>query len=79
MDETYLFRVWDFLIIYGWKFFRYFVISILNLYKKNIFEEEQNKLTFYMKNILKNENFKEKFNKIIENTFELMNKDNDVK
>ena len=79
MDETYLFRVWDFLIIFGWKFFRYFVISILNFYKKNIFEEEQNKLTFYMKNILKNENFKENFNKIIKNTFELMDKDNNVK
>ena len=78
MDDTYLFRVWDFLIIYGWKFFKYFVISILNFYKKNIFEEEQNKLTFYMKNILKNEIFKENFNTIIENTFELINKDNNI-
>ena len=78
MNDKYLFIVWDFLIIYGWKFFRFFVISILNLYKKNIFQEEQNKLTFFMKNILKNDKFKEKFKTIIEKTFELMNKDKNI-
>ena len=76
MEERYLFIVWDFLIIYGWKFFRYFVVSILNIYKNNILEEEQNNLTFFMKNILKNEQFKVKFKDIINNSFILMNEDN---
>lgn len=78
MDDYYLFIVWDFLIIYGWKFFRYFVISVLNLYKKNIFEEEQNKLTFFMKNIFKNAIFQKEFKTIIKNTFDLINKDNNI-
>ena len=78
MDEKYLFIVWDFLIIYGWKFFRYFVVSILNIYKKNILEEEQNNLTFFMKKILRNEQFNIGFEEIINKAFELMNRDNNI-
>ena len=78
MEKKYLFIVWDFLIIYGWKFFRYFVVSVLNVYKKNILEEEQNNLTFFMKKVLKNERFKEEFEKIIDKVFELMNKENNI-
>ena len=76
MEEKYLFIVWDFLIIYGWKFFRNFVACVLNMYKKNIMEEKQNKLTFLMKNMLKNDKFKNTFQEIIDNTFELLQKDN---
>ena len=78
MDNKYLFIVWDFLIIYGWKFFIYFAVSILNIYKDNILEEEQDKLTFFMKNLLKNDKFEQKFQNIIDQTFDLINKDNDI-
>lgn len=78
MDDKYLFIVWDFLIIYGWKFFIYFAVSILNIYKDCILEEEQNKLTLFMKNLLKNDKFEQKFQIIIDQTFELINKDNDI-
>ena len=74
MEEKYLFIIWDFLIIYGWKFFRYFLVSILNTYKKNIMEERQNKL----KNLLKNNKFKQKFPEIINKTFELMLKNKEI-
>ena len=78
MDNRHLFIVWDFLIIYGWKFFIYFVFSVLNIYKESILEEEQNKLTFLMKNIFKNDLFEQKFQNIIEQTLELINKDKNI-
>ena len=78
MEEKYLFIMWDFLIIYGWKFFRYFIVSVLNAYKKNILEEEQNNLTFFMKKVLKSKQFKEQFEEIINKVFELMNKENNL-
>ena len=78
MEEQYLFIIWDFLIIYGWKFFMYFVVSILNIYKNNIMEEKQNKLTYLMKNLLKNDTFKQKFQEVINKTFELMLKDKEI-
>ena len=78
MDDKHLFIVWDFLIIYGWKFFIYFTISVLNIYKDCILEEEQHKLTYFMKNLFKNDKFEHKFQNIIEQTFELINKDNDI-
>ena len=76
MNNKHLFIVWDYLIIYGWKFFKYFVISILNIYKDSILEEEQNKLTYYMKNIFKTEKFEQKFQEAINQVFILMNNDN---
>ena len=78
MEEKYLFIIWDFLIIYGRKFFRYFLVSVLNTYKKNIMEEKQNKLTYFMKNLLRNDKFKQKFQEIINKTFELMIKDKEI-
>ena len=74
MENKYLFIIWDFLIIFGWKFFIYFIVSILNIYKDNILEEEQNKLTYFMKNILRNDIFTQKFKDILNKTFELMNR-----
>ena len=74
MESKYLFIIWDFLIIYGWKFFMCFIVSVLTLFKKEILSEEQNNLTFFMKNILRNQKFKEKFNFIVNKTIDLMNK-----
>ena len=51
-----------------------FIVSVLNLFKTEILNEQQNNLTFFMKNILKNQKFKEKFNFIVNKTIDLMNK-----
>ena len=75
MESKYLFIIWDFLIIFGWKFFMGFIVSVLNLYKKEILKVEQNSLNYFMKNILRNQKFKDKFNFIIEETFSYMNKE----
>jgi len=75
MESEYLFIIWDFLIIFGWKFFMCFIVSVLNLNKKEIIGEEQNNLTYFMKNILKNKKFKENFNNIIDKSFSLMEKE----
>jgi hypothetical protein len=42
-------------------------------------EERQNKLTYLMKNLLKNDTFKKKFQEVINKTFELMLKDKEIK
>ena len=55
-------------------FFMCFIVSVLNLFKTEILNEQQNNLTFFMKNILKNQKFKEKFNFIVNKTIDLMNK-----
>ena len=73
METKYLFIVWDFLIIFGWKFFSCFIVSVLDLFKNEILNEEQNKLNFLMKNILRNQKFKDKFRFIINKTFLLLN------
>ena len=78
MDNKHLFIIWDFLIIFGWKFFRCFTVSILNIYKDYILDEEQNKLTFFMKNILRNDIFEKNFQDILNKTFKLLNKDNEI-
>ena len=79
MESEYLFIIWDFLIIFGWKFFMCFIVSVLNLNKKEFIGEEQNNLTFFMKNILRNKKFKENFNNIIDKSFSLMEKEYNYK
>ena len=73
MESHYLFIMWDFLIIFGWKFFMCFCVSALNFFKKEIINEQQNNLTFFMKNIFRNEKFKGNFKQIINKSFDLLN------
>ena len=75
MESEYLFIIWDFLIIFGWKFLMCFIVSVLDLNKKEIIDEEQNNLTFFMKNILRNKKFNKNFNAIIDKSFSLMDKE----
>ena len=75
MESKYLFIIWDFLIIFGWKFFMGFIVSVLNLFKEEILNEEQNSLNFFMKNIFRIQKFKDKFNFIIDETFSFMEKE----
>ena len=79
MESKYLFIIWDFLIIFGWKFFMGFIVSVLNLSKKELLNVEQNNLNSFMKNILRNQKFKDNFNFIINETFSYMEKEKDNK
>ena len=69
MGKNHLSSIWDYMIIYGWKFFNCFIVAVLNLYENEILRAEPNQLMRLMKNILKNEDFGTNFAKIIENTF----------
>ena len=60
---------WDFMIIFGWKFFNYFVITVLNFYEKVIISSSQDELPFLMKNLLNSKQFDLDFKSIINETF----------
>lgn len=57
MKSNNLFICWNFMIIFGWKFFYSFVIQILIYYKSLIFKTDENRLSQLMKNLLKTQNF----------------------
>ena len=63
------------MIIFGWKFFNAFVISVLNKYKKIILNKQQNDLAIFMKNILKTKQFEIDFIELINNSMELISKE----
>ena len=56
-----------------------FIVSVLNLSKKELLNVEQNNLNSFMKNILRNQKFKDNFNFIINETFSYMEKEKDNK
>ena len=72
MDTKNLFIVWNFMIIYGWKFFYSLVIEILRFYKDTIFHTNENDLNHLMKNLLKDEKFSINLPNILKNTFNFM-------
>ena len=74
MNYKNLFIVWNFMIIFGWKFFYCFVIQILIYYKKVIFNADENELNQLMKNLLKDKKFNQDLPKIINNVFIFMEK-----
>ena len=74
MNYYNLFICWDFMIIFGWKFFYCFVIQILVYYKSLIFETNENSLSYLMKNLLKEKKFTQDLPKIINNTLDFMQK-----
>ena len=72
MDNEYLTIVWDFMCIFGWKFFKYFILNILILCENDILNSTQNNLTFIKKHIIRNENFKNNFHKLIKDTVQTL-------
>ena len=69
MERNNLLIVWCFLIIFGWKFFYFFIFNILIFFENDIKKINETKLSSMMKNLLKNEKFTNNFNLIIERTF----------
>ena len=74
MNYKNLFIVWNFMIIFGWKFFYCLVIQILIYYKKVIFNADENELNQLMKNLLKDKKFNLDLPKIINNALIFMEK-----
>jgi hypothetical protein len=69
MSNKNLMIIWDFMIIFGWKFFNYFIITILNFYENVIISCSQDELPFLMKNLLNSKQFDLDLKNIINETF----------
>ena len=67
------------MIIFGWDYFNCFVIAVLKKYEDEILKLPLYKLTFYMKNILKNQKFEEDFENIIKSSFTILLKEKNFK
>ena len=74
MNCSNLFVCWNFMIIFGWKFFYCFVIEILIFYKNEILNTKENDLSQLMKNLLKTQKFNNDMSKIINNALIFMQK-----
>lgn len=78
METKHLFYVWDYMIVFGWKFFKCFVVVVMMNFENDILNASQNNLTFIMKNMLKNEQFNSNFKLIIIKTIQMLIKENDI-
>ena len=72
MDKNELFFLWDCLIIFGWKFFYYFIVYIIKKYENKILDTDVSQMSFLMKNLLRSQMFKNNFLDIMEKTVNLM-------
>ena len=72
MESKNLFICWNFMNIFGWKFFYCLVIQILRFYKQIIFHTNENGLSFLMKNLLKGNKFNDDLPNILNKTFNFM-------
>ena len=72
MDKDELFFLWDCLIIFGWKFFYFFIIAILKKYENKILNTDVSEMGYFMKNLLRTNEFKNCFFDIMEKTIKLM-------
>ena len=72
MESKNLFICWNFMNIFGWKFFYSLVIQILRFYKQIIFHTNENELSCLMKNLLKDKKFTDDLPNILNKTFNFM-------
>ena len=75
MDKKFLFYVWDFMIIFGWRFLKCFIVAVLKNFEKLILGYPQHQLNVLMKNIMKSNDFNLKFKYIISDSIEYMQSD----
>jgi hypothetical protein len=66
------------MIVFGWKFFKCFVVVVMMNFENEILNASQNNLTFIMKNMLKNEQFNSNFKLIIIKTIQMLIKENEI-
>ena len=72
MDKKFLFYVWDFMIIFGWKFLKCFIVAVLKNFEQIILGYPQHQLNVLMKNIMKSDEFNLKFKSIVSESIEYM-------
>ena len=76
METKNLFYIWDYMIIFGWKFFKCFVVAVLEEFQNEILKATQTNITFIMKNMLKNKQFNDNFKNIIKKTIPILIEEN---
>ena len=64
--------IWNFAIIFGWKFIFLFSISVIISFKEKYINLDLYDFTQYMKNIFIFEHFQKKFNDVMKLTFNYM-------
>lgn len=77
--DNILLILWNFSIIFGWKFIFLFSISVIIVFKEKYIKLDLYDFTQYMKNIFVFENFKNKFKDIMNLTFFYLSKWNNIK
>ena len=70
--DNILIIIWNFSIIFGWKFIFLFSVSVIIIFKDKYFDLDLYGFTQYMKNIFIFEYFKNKFNDVMKLTFYYM-------
>ena len=78
MNIKYLLQLWDYLIIFGWKFFKGFVISVIKFNEKMILNSSLETITKNMNNIFKTKEFENNFYEIIDYTFYFIKEENEI-
>ena len=71
-NNRILLIIWNFSIIFGWKFIYMFTISIINILQCKFLNMELYEFTQFMKEIFKKNYFEENFSLIIKKSFEYM-------
>ena len=77
METEYLSIIWDYIIIFGWKFVKYFILNILISCENDILNSTLDNLASIKKNIFKNKIFKKNFNSLIDDSVQSMIKDDE--
>ena len=70
--DNILMAIWNFAIIFGWKFIFLFSISVIVSFKDKYINLDLYDFTQYMKNIFVFEHFQKKFNDVMKLTFNYM-------
>ena len=66
------------MIIFGWKFFKGFVISVIHYHENIIIKSSLESITKIMNNILKTKEFENNFDNIINKALDYINKENEI-
>lgn len=73
-NDDELFILWNFLFAFGLKFLYSFTISVFKFFRERIIKSDTVTIYNFMKSILRNEEFKTNLLKIIEEAFEIIDK-----
>ena len=75
METQFLFYIWDYMIIFGWKFFKCFSVAVLMNFENDILNSTENNINFIKKSIRKSNKFNIDFKNIIFKTLQMIIKE----